>query len=106
MNAAPATETEERPMSEAKNAVAAVNAAPAGEEYVSVRLFKDSGKYKDDLLVCVNGESCLIQRGVPVQVKRKFLWAIQNQMRQDASTANLIQTMSSDYVESAKAHNA
>ena len=57
-------------MSEAKNAVAAVNAAPAGEEYVSVRLFKDSGKYKDDLLVCVNGESCLIQRGVTVQVKR------------------------------------
>ena len=56
-------------MSEAKNAVAAVNAAPAGEEYVSVRLFKDSGKYKDDLLVCVNGESCLIQRGVTVQVK-------------------------------------
>lgn len=93
-------------MSEAKNAVAAVNAAPAGEEYVSVRLFKDRGKYKDDLLVCVNGESCLIRRGVTVQVKRKFLWAIQNQMRQDASTANLIQTMSSDYVESAKAHNA
>ena len=29
VNAAPATETEERPMSEAKNAVAAVNAAPA-----------------------------------------------------------------------------
>lgn len=93
-------------MSEEKNAVAAVNADRAGEEYVSVRLFKDSGKYKDDLLVCVNGESCLIQRGVTVQVKRKFLWAIQNQMRQDASTANLIQTMSSDYVESAKAHNA
>ena len=59
-------------MSEAKNAVAAVNADRAGEEYVSVRLFKDSGKYKDDLLVCVNGESCLIQRGVTVQVKRKF----------------------------------
>ena len=29
-------------MSEAKNAVAAVNADRAGEEYVSVRLFKDS----------------------------------------------------------------
>lgn len=101
----PTNETEGKPMSEAKINPAA-DAARAGEEYVSVRLFKDSGKYKDDLLVCVNGESCLIQRGVTVQVKRKFLWAIQNQMRQDASTANLIQTMSSDYVESAKAHNA
>lgn len=93
-------------MSEAKNAAAAANAARAGEEYVSVRLFKDNGKYKDDLLVCVNGESCLIQRGVTVQIKRKFLWAIQNQMRQDASTANLIQAMSSEFEDSAKVHNA
>lgn len=93
-------------MSEAKNAAAAANAARAGEEYVSVRLFKDSGKYKDGLFLAVNGETCLIQRGVTVPIKKKFLWAIQDQERQDASTANLIQTMSSDYVESAKAHNA
>lgn len=91
-------------MSEAKQNTAA-NAARAGEEYVSVRLFKDNGKYKDDLLVCVNGESCLIQRGVTVQVKRKFLWAIQNQMKQDASTANLIQAMSSEFEDSAKTHH-
>ncbi len=90
-------------MSEAKTA--AVNPARAGAEYVSVQLFKDNGKYKDDLLVCVNGETCLIQRGVTVQIKKKFLWAIQNQMKQDASTANLIQSWSSDYVENAKAHN-
>lgn len=92
-------------MSEAKQS-ADVKAALAGEDYVSVRLFKDSGKYKDDLMVAVNGETNLIQRGVTVKVKRKVLWNIQDQMRQDASTANLIQTMSSDYVESAKAHNA
>ena len=92
-------------MSEAKNAVAAVNADRAGEEYVSVRLFKDSGKYKDSLFLAVNGETCLIQRGVTVPAKKKFLWVIQNQMKQDASTANLIQSMSSDYEDSAKAHN-
>ena len=40
-----------------------------------------------------------------VQIKRKFLWAIQNQLKQYASTANLIQSMSSDYEDSAKAHN-
>lgn len=78
----------------------------AGEEYVSVMLFKDNGKYKDDLLVCVNGESCLIQRGVRAKIKRKFLWAIQNQLRQDASTANLIQTMQSEFEENARAHAA
>lgn len=92
-------------MSEKMTAVAAAEAKRAGEEYVSVMLFKDNGKYKDDLLVCVNGETCLIQRGVRVQIKRKFLWVIQNQMRQDASTANLIQTMSGEFEDSAKAHH-
>lgn len=91
-------------MSEKMTAAAALAAKRAGEEYVSVMLFKDNGKYKDDLLVCVNGETCLIQRGMHVQVKRKFLWAIQNQMRQDASTANLIQEMSCEFEDSAKAH--
>lgn len=86
-------------------AVKAKNTARAGDEYVSVMLFKDNGKYKDDLLVCVNGETCLIQRGVRVQIKKKFLWAIQNQMRQDASTANLIQTMSGEFEDSARAHH-
>ena len=56
-------------------------------------------------MVAVNGETNLIQRGVTVKVKRKVLWNIQDQMRQDASTANLIQSMSSDYEDSAKAHN-
>lgn len=92
-------------MSEKMTAAAAAEAQRAGEEYVSVMLFKDNGKYKDDLLVCVNGETCLIQRGVRAQIKRKFLWAIQIQMRQDASTANLIQTMSSEFEDSAKAHH-
>lgn len=91
-------------MSEAKINPAA-DAARAGEDYVSVRLFKDNGKYKDDLFLAVNGKTCLIQRGVTVPAQKKFLWVIQNQMRQDASTANLIQSMSSDYEDSAKAHN-
>ena len=72
---------------------------------VNIRLFKDNRNYAGDVFVSVNGESYLIQRGVTVQVKRKFLWAIQNQMKQDASTANLIQAMSSEFEDSAKAHH-
>jgi hypothetical protein len=71
----------------------------------SINKYESSDKYKDDLMVAVNGETNLIQRGVTVKVKRKVLWNIQDQMRQDASTANLIQSMSSDYEDSAKAHN-
>lgn len=61
-----------------------------GEEYVTIELFKDSGKYKDDVLVCVNGESCLIKRGVPVRIKKKFLWVIEQSRTQDSNTARLI----------------
>ena len=42
------------------------------EEYVEIKLFKDGEKYIDDVFVCVNGESCTIQRGVAVKVKKKF----------------------------------
>lgn len=42
------------------------------EDYVEIKLFKDGEKYIDDVFVCVNGESCTIQRGVAVKVKKKF----------------------------------
>ena len=58
-------------------------ARDTGEELVEVTLFKDSERYCDDLFVCVNGESCLIQRGVPVKVRRQFAEVIQNSARQD-----------------------
>ena len=59
-------------MSEAKTKQAAAQAAAeaqaeapveAGEELVSVRLFKDNDKYKGDVFVAVNGQSVLIRCG-------------------------------------------
>lgn len=64
--------------------------ANEAEELVTIELFKDNGKYKDPLLLAVNGERVLIQRGVPVQVKRKFLWALEQSQLQDRNTARLI----------------
>jgi len=61
-----------------------------GEELVTVRLFKDSGKYKDDVFVCVNGERIKIQRGVPVQIKKKFADVLENSMEQDQKTSMMI----------------
>lgn len=40
------------------------------------------GTKQKDLWVAVNGETCVLKRGVPVLVKRKFLEAIQNAQRQ------------------------
>ena len=57
------------------------------EEYVEVCLFKDNAKYSDDVYVSVNGENCIIQRGVPVKIKRKFALVIEQSMKEDMMTA-------------------
>ena len=53
------------------------------EEYVTVQLFKDGKDYKDDVFVAINGENCLIRRGVPVQIKRKFALVLESSQAQD-----------------------
>ena len=59
-------------------------------EEVEIELFKDNGKYKDDVFVAVNGVGCQIQRGKKVKVKRKFAIALENSMKQDRNTSDLI----------------
>ncbi len=66
-------------------------------EEVEIQLFKDSGKYKDDVYVAVNGENCLIQRGKPVKVKRKFAETLRRSLEQDNETADMIRELESDY---------
>ena len=72
-----------------------------GDELVSVHLFKDNGKYKDDVFVAVNGERVLIKRGETVQLKKKFADVLEQSMRQDQATANLIERESSNYAADA-----
>lgn len=67
------------------------------EELVEVMLFKDNAKYKDDVFVCVNGQNCVVQRGKPVKIKRKFAEVLRQSMDQDASTAQLIERESSNF---------
>lgn len=38
------------------------------EKMVKLRLFKDSGKYKEPVFVAVNGKTYMIERGVEVEV--------------------------------------
>ena len=73
-------------------------------EKVPVRLFKDNGKYKDDVFVCVNGRSMLIQRGKTVMVPRKFALVIEQSDEQREKAANIIDAKSSEYANEAKAH--
>ena len=61
------------------------------EEYVEIKLFKDNGKYKDDVYVSCNGENCVIQRGVRVKVKKKFAEILDHSEHQDYETSLLIE---------------
>ena len=95
-------------MSEAKTKQAAAQAAAeaqaeapveAGEELVSVRLFKDNDKYKGDVFVAVNGQSVLIRRGERVAIKKKFVEVLEQSLDQDQRTAGLIERESRAYEE-------
>lgn len=95
-------------MSEAKTKQPAAQAAAeaqaeapveAGEELVSVRLFKDGDKYKGDVFVAVNGQSVLIRRGERVAIKKKFAEVLEQSLDQDQRTAGLIERESRAYEE-------
>ena len=63
------------------------------EELVSIRLFKDSGKYKDDVTVGINGTIWQIQRGKPVDVPRKVAKVLEDAEMQRGITADLMDSL-------------
>ena len=60
-------------------------------EYISVKLFKDNDRYKDDVYVAINGQNCLIKRGEWVKIKRKFALVLDASEIQDMKTAEFIE---------------
>ncbi|MBQ4630293.1 MAG: hypothetical protein IJB70_04835 [Clostridia bacterium] len=56
-------------------------------ELVSVRLFKDNDKYRDDVFVSVNGVGMIVPRGVEVEIPRKYAIALKNSQAQDSFAA-------------------
>ncbi len=68
-------------------------------ELVEVKLFKDNNKYKDPVFVSVNGENCVIERGVRVKVKRKFAEVLDQSDLQDYETSMLIEKKSGEYAK-------
>jgi len=70
------------------------------DELVEVKLFKDNGKYKDDVFVGVNGESIAIKRGERVKIKRKFAELLDNSDKQDYETSLLIERKSGEFARS------
>lgn len=69
------------------------------EELVEVKLFKDNGKYKDDVFVAVNGENVVIKRGERVKIKRKFAEVLDHSERQDYETSKMLEQKSADFAK-------
>lgn len=68
-------------------------------EYVSIKLFKDNDKYKDDVYVAVNGKNCVIKRGEWVKVRRKFAMVLKDSEIQDMKTAKYLEEESARFME-------
>lgn len=73
-------------------------------EEVEIKLFKDNGKYKDDVFVGCNGETIAIKRGERVKIKRKFAEILDHSEHQDYETACLIEAKSAEFERATKAH--
>jgi len=66
-------------------------------EMVDFYAFKDNNKYKDDIVVGVNGRIFRIQRGKHVQIPRYLAMVLEQSMAQDAATADFIGAQSEAY---------
>jgi len=64
-------------------------------ELVRVTLFRDNDKYKDDVLVAVNGKAWNIQRGVEVEIPRYVWLVLEASLSQDNETAKMIAGLTS-----------
>ena len=72
-------------------------------EYVSIKLFRDNDKYRDDVYVAVNGKNCVIKRGEWVKVRRKFALVIDQSEIQDFKTAEFLESQQKKFEEAAAA---
>lgn len=69
------------------------NAKKYGEEYVEVVLIKDTGRNSGDVFIGVNGENCVVKRGVPVRIKRKFANAMNDSEVQRSCADRVIEEL-------------
>lgn len=71
------------------------------EQLVQVQLIKDNERYKDDVVIGINGHNTIIKRGIPVMIKRKIALILESSYRQQMIAADL----QSEYAESYNANS-
>lgn len=69
---------------------------------VRVKLFKDTGKYKDPLTVVLNGKVWRLERGVELEVPKDVAEIIAHSEYQDTMTARMIEARENEWKEKEK----
>lgn len=90
---------------EAQTVQAPAQQGESDDDLVTIQLFRDNDKYKNDVFVAINGQSCLIQRGKPVQVKRKFARVLEQSMSQDIAASELMDQEEKEFERQSKLYN-
>lgn len=72
---------------------------------VEVELFKDNGRYRDDVVVGVNGKLYVIKRGVRVKVPRAVKEILDHSREQDTQTALMMDSLENRYQEETRKYN-
>lgn len=72
------------------------------EEEVQIVLFKDGEKYKDDLVIGLNGTNVVIKRGIPQKIKRKYALLIEQSQYQEIVASDTIANATEDYKNAEK----
>ena len=73
------------------NATAKAPVRDRSQEMVTVKFFKGTGDYAEDITVGLNGRMWRIKRGVEVTIPRSVLEIIETSEKQKLATANLIE---------------
>ena len=75
---------------------------PSPYDLVPIRLFKDNGKYKDDVFVAVNGRTFQIKRGMTVMVPRYVAKVLEQSQYQDEQTAQMLSELEAEFLQKSK----
>ena len=67
------------------------------EGYVTIKLFRDNHRYKDDLVVGWNGKFYQIQRGKEVEVPAAVAEIIENSLAQQQVVANMTDELEHEF---------
>ena len=74
----------------------------ATDDMVEIEIFKDADRYKDDVVVSLNGKLYVIKRGVPVKVPRAVKEILDHSREQDQQTALMTEEMEGDFLQKAE----